>query len=90
MTEHTLPIKLKLTVKAGLDPHVAAEFAMVASRFESHISIACHATTANAKSVTEVMSLSASHNDLVELHADGVDAQQAVNALIAVIQKNSP
>jgi len=40
--------------------------------------------------VTEVMSLSASHNDLVELHAEGDDAQQAVNALIAVLQKNSP
>jgi phosphotransferase system HPr-like phosphotransfer protein len=33
------------------------------------------------------MSLGAAHNDLVELHAEGEYAQQAVNALIAVIQK---
>ena len=50
---------IKRTGKAGLDPRVAAEFAMAAA-----------------------------HNDLVELHADGEHAQQAVNALIAVIQKS--
>jgi len=32
------------------------------------------------------MSLGAEHNELVELHAEGEHAQQAVNALIAVIQ----
>jgi phosphotransferase system HPr-like phosphotransfer protein len=34
------------------------------------------------------MSLGAEHNDLVELHAEGAHAQEAVNALIAVIQKD--
>jgi phosphotransferase system HPr (HPr) family protein len=88
MIEHTLPVTLKLTGKKGLDPHVSAEFAMVASKFEDVITVACHGRTVNAKSVTEVMSLSAEHNDLVELHAEGEHAQQAVNALIAVIQRN--
>ena len=88
MTEHTLPITLKLTGKEGLDPHVAADFAMIASHFDGEITVACHGRTVNAKSVTEVMSLSAEHNDLVELHAQGEHAQQAVNALIAVIQRH--
>lgn len=87
MTEHTLPITLKLTGKKGLDPHVATEFAIIASRFEGDITVACHGRKVNAKSVTEVMSLSAEHNDLVELHAEGEQAQTAINALIAVIQK---
>lgn len=88
MNEHTLPITLKLTGKEGLDPHVATEFAMIASHFDGDITVACHGRTVNAKSVTEVMSLSASHKDLVELHAEGKHAQQAVNALIAVIQRH--
>jgi len=88
MIEHTLPITLKLTGKKGLDPHVAAEFAMVASKFDDVITVACHGRTVNAKSVTEVMSLGAEHNELVELHAEGEHAQQAVNALIAVIQQS--
>jgi len=88
MIEHTLPITLKLTGKEGLDPHVAAEFAMIASHFDGEITVACHGRTVNAKSVTEVMSLSAEHNDLVELYAEGEHAQQAVNALIAVIQRH--
>jgi phosphotransferase system HPr (HPr) family protein len=88
MIEHTLPITLKLTGKDGLDPHVAAEFAMIASHFDGEITVTCHSRTVNAKSVTEVMSLSAEHNDLVELHAEGEQAQKAVNALIAVIQRH--
>jgi phosphotransferase system HPr (HPr) family protein len=87
MIEHTLPVTLKLTGKAGLDPRVAAEFAMAAARFDGDITVACHGRTVNAKSVAQVMALGAVHNDLVELHADGEHAQQAVNALIAVIQK---
>ena len=88
MIEHTLPITLKLTGKGGLDPHVAAEFAITASHYDGLITVACHGQTVNAKSVAEVMSLGAAHNDLVELHAEGEHAQQAVNALIAVIQKS--
>ncbi len=87
MIEHTLPVTLKLTGKAGLEPRMAAQFAMVASPFEGEVTVACHGRTVNAKSVAEVMSLGAVHDDLVELHAEGEDAQQAVNALIAVIQK---
>jgi len=87
MIEHTLPVTLKLTGKAGLDPRVAAEFAMVAAHFDGQITVACHGRTVNAKSVAEVMALGAVHDDLVALHAEGEHAQQAVNALIAVIQK---
>ena len=87
MIEHTLPITLKLTGKEGLDPHVAAEFAMTASKYEGLVTVACHGRSVNAKSVAEVMSLGAEHNDLVELYAEGEHAQAAVNALIAVIQK---
>jgi catabolite repression HPr-like protein len=87
MIEHTLPITLKLTGKHGLDPHVAAEFAMTATKFHSHITVKAHDRKVDAKSVTQVMALSADHNDLVELYAEGDDAQNAINALIAVIQK---
>ena len=87
MTEHTLPITLKLTGKNGLDPHVSAELAMTAAKFHSHITMAAHHQEVDVKSVAQVMGLSAEHNDLVGLHAQGDDAQAAINALIAVIQK---
>jgi phosphotransferase system HPr (HPr) family protein len=87
MIEHTLPITLKLTGKNGLNPHVSAELAMTAAKFHSHITIAAHHQGVDAKSVAQVMGLGAQHNDLVELHAEGDDAQAAINALIAVIQK---
>ena len=88
MIEHTLPITIRITRAAGLDPHASAEFAMVASKFESEITVACKGRLANEKSITEMMSLGALHNELIELHADGTQAQNAVNALIALIQRN--
>jgi phosphocarrier protein HPr len=87
MIEHTLPITLKLTGKNGLAPHVSAELAMTAAKFHSRITIAAHHQRVDAKSVAQVMGLGAEHNHLVELHAEGDDAQAAINALIAVIQK---
>ena len=87
MIEHTLPITLKLTGKNGLDPRVSAELAMTAAKFHSHITIAVQHQAVDAKSVAQVMGLGAGYNDLVELHAEGDDAQAAINALIAVIQK---
>lgn len=87
MIDHTLTITLKLTGKNGLDPHVSAELAMTAAKFHSHITMTAHHQEVDVKSVAQVMGLSAEHNDLVELHAQGDDAQAAINALIAVIQK---
>lgn len=87
MIKHTLPITLKLTGKKGLDPNVSAELAMTAAKFHSHVTVAAHQQTVDAKSVAQVMALGAQHNDLIELHAEGEDAHAAINALIAVIQK---
>lgn len=86
MTDHTLPITLRLTGKSGLDPQIAAKLAIRASRFDGNFTIACNGKTANAKSVTQVMNLGAQHNDPVELSAEGPQAQQGLNALIEVIQ----
>lgn len=88
MIQHTLPITLRLTGKEGLDPRVSAQFAITASHFDGRVTVACHERTANAKSIAEVMSLGAQHDDLVELYAEGEHAQQVVNALIAVIQNS--
>ena len=89
MSQHTLPITLKLTGKDGLEPHVAAELAMIATQFQSHITIKAHGHQVDAKSMTQVMALNAQHHDLIELYAEGDDAQTAINALIALIQKQN-
>jgi phosphotransferase system HPr (HPr) family protein len=51
------------------------------------LEIAAQQKRIDAKSLTQIMGLGAEHNDLVELHAEGSDAQAAINALIAVLQK---
>lgn len=88
MMERTLPVTLKLTCKTGLDPRVSALLAMEASHFSCDITLSCHGQVVNAKSVAEVMSLGAQHDSMVEVHAQGERAQEAVNAVIAVIQNH--
>jgi phosphocarrier protein HPr len=87
MNHTTLPITIKLTGKDGLDPRVSALLAMQASRFNCDITLACQGHVVNAKSVAEVMTLSAPHDSLVQIHAQGEQAQEALDALIAVIQR---
>lgn len=88
MTEHTLPVTLKLTGKAGLDPRVSALLAMEAARFNCSITLSYLGHVVNAKSVADVMSLGVPQSGLVEIHAEGAQAQEAVNAVIAVIQNH--
>lgn len=88
MNHTTLSVTLKLTSKQGLDPRVSALLAMQASHFNCDITLACHGHVVNAKSVAEVMSLSAPHDSMVQIHAQGEQAQAAVDAVIAVIQNN--
>jgi phosphocarrier protein HPr len=88
MNEHTLPITLKLTGRAGLDPRVSALLAMEASRFACEITLSYLGRVVNAKSVAQLMSLSAPHDGLVQIHAEGEHAQAAADALIAVIQNH--
>lgn len=87
MNHATLPITIKLTGKDGLDPRASALLAMQASHFNCDITLACHGHVVNAKSIVDVMALGAMQDDLVALSAEGEQAQQAVNALIAVIQR---
>ena len=88
MIERTLPVTLRLTSKAGLDPRISALLAMEASVFNCSITLAHLGRLVNAKSVAEVMSLGAPQGGLIEIHAEGEQAQEAVNAVIALIQNH--
>lgn len=82
------PISIKLTGKEGLDPHFSAQVSMVAMKFKANITIQFQGRKVNAKSLTDVMTLGADHGDLIQIHATGEDAGQAIDALIALIQNS--
>ena len=71
--------------KNGLHARPAAEIVKVAAKFTSEITLARDDMTVNGKSIMGVMMLAAECGASIVLRADGADAEQALDALAALI-----
>lgn len=71
--------------KTGLHARPAAVLASVAKSFQSDIKLQLKDRTANARSVTAIMALEASHGDKVVVVAKGADAKEAAAKLSHLI-----
>jgi phosphocarrier protein len=74
--------------KTGLHARPASEFVQAATKFKSNINIrrvAEEDDEANAKSIIFLLSLGLCQGEEVEVSADGEDENEAVDALIALI-----
>jgi phosphocarrier protein len=71
----------------GLHARPAAELVKVANQFDSQIEILKDGMAVNAKSIMGVMMLAAETGSTVILRADGPDAEAAVQALAALVNK---
>ncbi|HBM51421.1 MAG TPA: HPr family phosphocarrier protein, partial [Marinobacter sp.] len=56
-----------------------------ASRFDSKITLKAKGREVDARNIMQVMMLAASQGTEVELAADGPDEQEAIDALVALI-----
>jgi phosphocarrier protein len=70
----------------GLHARAAARWVQVASRFQSHLTLSKDGRTVDAKSILGVLMLAASQGERLILSAEGPDAEQAVEALAALIR----
>jgi phosphocarrier protein HPr len=69
----------------GLHARPAAEFVKLASRFESEILVRKDTLEVNGKSIMGVMMLAAERGSTIHIRARGMDAQQAVEALVRLV-----
>lgn len=74
--------------ESGLHNNQATYFVQKANEFESSISIECDNRKMNAKSLLGVMSMGIVTGATVVLSASGVDAEDAVNALEVLLQRD--
>ncbi len=65
----------------GLHARPAAELVKLAGLFKSEIRVAKDGDSVNGKSIMGVMTLAAECGAELTLHAEGVDAEEAVTAL---------
>ena len=74
--------------ESGLHNQQATYFVQKANEFDSRIWLESGSRKMNAKSLLGIMSLSIVTGATVELSADGADAEAAVNALEALLQRD--
>ena len=74
--------------ESGLHNRQATYFVQKANEFESSLWLESGSRKMNAKSLLGIMSLSIVTGDTVTLSAQGSDAEAAVNALEALLQRD--
>ena len=74
--------------ESGLHNRQATYFVQKANEFESTISLESGNRRMNAKSLLGIMSLSIVTGATVNLSAEGKDAEEALNALEALLQRD--
>ena len=83
----------KITVKhaSGLHARPASMFVKTANAFSSAINVqnlSESSAPVNAKSILSVLTLGVTQNHEIEIVAEGDDADEAVNALVNLIENN--
>jgi len=78
--------KLTIVNKLGLHARAAAKLVNLASGFESDITINRGDQSVNAKSIMGVMMLAAAKGVVVEVCADGNDANEAIAEIAGLVQ----
>ncbi len=88
MTDNiTTPLRhdIEIINKLGMHARAAAKFVKLASEFSSNIEVERDNQRVNGKSIMGVMMLAAAKGSTITLHADGDDAQRAIDALSELI-----
>ena len=78
---------VQIVNKLGLHARPAALLVQEASKFKSKIELQSDELKVNAKSIMGVMMLAAAFGSTLIIIADGEDAEQAVAAIEALIQR---
>lgn len=81
-------LKQKVTVKndTGLHLRPAGLLCRTAMLYKSHIMLTCGQTSANAKSVLGVLGAGIKPGDDLEITCEGVDEQEAMDALLKLFE----
>ncbi|HET7374042.1 MAG TPA: HPr family phosphocarrier protein [Gemmatimonadaceae bacterium] len=76
---------VQIVNRNGLHARPAAEIVKLAAKFKSDITIVKDDLDVNGKSIMGVMMLAAEHGSSITFRAEGPDADQALDALAALV-----
>lgn len=75
----------RIVNKKGLHARASAKLVEAAARFQSHITVTKDGQTVDARSIMGLMMLAASMGTDIEIVAEGPDADEAMIAILALI-----
>jgi phosphotransferase system HPr (HPr) family protein len=81
-------VKIIVTHKVGLHARPAAIFVKAANKFVSDIQVTKDDRTINAKSILSVLTLGVNQGSEITIHAEGEDADAALQELVALVKDN--
>jgi phosphocarrier protein HPr len=82
----TLHASAKILNKRGLHARASAKIVEASARFQSEIHIIKDGTAVNGRSIMGLMMLAASIGSTVMVSAEGPDAEEALKAMLALIE----
>ena len=91
MSEIELPVSAPIRTQVeicnnkGLHARASAKFVKTASDFVSQIYVIRDDTRVDAQSIMGLLMLGAAKGSTIDIEAEGPDAQEAINALVALI-----
>lgn len=78
--------ELAIINKLGLHARAASKFVTVAAQYDADIKVTKDDRTVSGKSIMGVMMLAAARGSRVQVRADGTDADEALDALEALVR----
>lgn len=88
MSESLVEVRLvSIPNRLGLHARPAAEFVKLAGRFEAEVYLRKGDLEVNGKSIMGVLMLAAEQGSELRIRSEGVDAQEAVEALADLIKR---
>ena len=77
--------EFQIVNKLGLHARASALFVKTASKFKSEVKLARESVEVNGKSIMGIMMLAASKGTIIRLTVEGVDEEEAMQAIGALI-----
>ncbi|MFZ5717928.1 MAG: HPr family phosphocarrier protein [Pseudomonadota bacterium] len=76
---------VEIVNKRGLHARASAKFVKLAAAFDAEVSVSKDGQTVDARSIMGLMMLAASPGCCIEIRAEGEQAQEALDALAALV-----
>lgn len=77
--------QVEIVNERGLHARASAKFVKLASSFDSEIKVTREGQTVDARSIMGLLMLGAGPGSMIEIEAEGKDAQPAVHALVELV-----